>query len=190
MKAIIRILTVLSCLALSLAQDENSTVPIDPSQNNTTPVQNTTEPSNTSNATQNTTTPIQYGSSCLVDSAFCLNGALCGINGNCICPRYYFGSQCETTIAKDKRAQIKDLGMSSSGVFLICFFFLVFFPFLLYLVHHSLIYCCRPGIDDDSYCEMLKSALCCFNFECLERQIKRGNADNEANSEAAPPVAE
>ena len=28
---------------------------------------------------------------CLISPSFCLNGARCGINGNCICPRYFFG---------------------------------------------------------------------------------------------------
>ena len=28
---------------------------------------------------------------CLVSPSFCLNGARCGINGNCICPRYFYG---------------------------------------------------------------------------------------------------
>lgn len=28
---------------------------------------------------------------CLVSPSFCLNAALCGINGNCICPRHFYG---------------------------------------------------------------------------------------------------
>lgn len=28
---------------------------------------------------------------CLATPSFCQNGARCGINGNCICPRYFFG---------------------------------------------------------------------------------------------------
>jgi len=97
---------------------------------------------------------------------------MCGINGNCICPRFYYGLQCDTVITTGKRVQLRELGMNSSGVFLICFFFLVVFPFLLYILYHSLIHCCRK--DDDSYCAMLKDAFCCFgscNGDPVEKEI-------------------
>jgi len=66
-------------------------------------------------------------------NTYCQNSGKCGLNGNCICKRFYFGSQCELTIAASERATLVTEGLSSGIIFLICFLFIVVFPFLLYL---------------------------------------------------------
>jgi len=44
-------------------------------------------------------TVIDSNGDCLSTSNFCLNNARCGLNGNCICARFFYGKQCELSIA-------------------------------------------------------------------------------------------
>ena len=45
------------------------------------------------------TTVINSNGDCLSTSNFCMNNAKCGLNGNCICARFFYGKQCELSIA-------------------------------------------------------------------------------------------
>ena len=85
-------------------------------------------------------------SGCLTNSTYCLNNAKCGFNGNCICPRFFTGMQCETAMEVTIQPAIKSETLPSGILFLICFLFFTVFPFLLYLV-------------SDSECLMINSVL-------------------------------
>ena len=78
---------------------------------------------------------LAQNSGCLYDPSYCLHAdALCGINGNCICPTFYSGTRCETTYERAGMTTLKAEGISSGELFLVSFFFLVLLLLLLYIV--------------------------------------------------------
>jgi len=59
----------------------------------------------------NVTSASVLNGGCLTDLRFCLNDGKCGINGNCICPRYYYGQRCQEQIVTDKRVTFESHGI-------------------------------------------------------------------------------
>ncbi len=57
---------------------------------------------------------------------------MCGLNGNCICARFFFGRQCEQAIQVDKRVTMMEKGIGQERVFLICAMFILVLPVLAY----------------------------------------------------------
>ena len=74
-------------------------------------------------------TPPDMG--CLANSTYCQNGAACGVNGNCICQMFFTDIQCGTPIPA---VTLNANTIKSGGIFVICFMYLVPFPFILYIV--------------------------------------------------------
>lgn len=109
--------------------------------------------------TKLTTTP----SSCLDSADYCMNSGECGINGNCICKRFFYGARCESEIAKDKRSTIKEKGISSGNLFLICAMFIVVFPLALYLVFVGFMRLCNEDESSKDCGETCGDAFFCFN---------------------------
>jgi len=61
--------------------------------------------------TGNATSAQIINGGCLTDPNFCLNMARCGINGNCICPSYFYGQRCESQITQQKRVTLREMGI-------------------------------------------------------------------------------
>ena len=127
----------------------------------------------TSNLDTDTTTisKMILGGNCLVNQNFCLNGGKCGLNGNCICARFFFGGQCEQSITMDKRVTMMQRGIGQERVFLICAMFILVLPLLAYFLFS----CCLKMCDsdsDESYFKCLKDTFFCFTCCCNYRREK------------------
>lgn len=115
-----------------------------------------------------------------------MNSAHCGINGNCICPRYFYGPRCETQIPKAKQVKMREIGIGQGAVFIICFVYLVILPFLLYIMYALLMRLMSETEENRTWGETLTDAL--FLTDCFKKKnepkmefnhIKNPNVDNE-----------
>ena len=106
-----------------------------------------------------------YNGGCLIMSGYCLNGGSCGINGNCICKKFFYGTQCENTIAVDKRVTLYRDGVSQGHLFFICFAFLVLFPLLSYIFYFSCMRLCSDPESDIPWKQTFLDAFFCLQFK-------------------------
>jgi hypothetical protein len=94
-----------------------------------------------------------------------MNSARCGINGNCICPRFFLGPRCETQIAKAKQVKIREIGIGQGAVFIICFIYLVILPVILYLMYAVLMRLMSEDEENKTWGETFSDAL--FLSDCF-----------------------
>ena len=93
-----------------------------------------------------------------------MNAAKCGINGNCICPRYFYGQRCETQISSSKKVIFKEKGIGQGNVFIICFLFLVVLPLVLYAMAACLMRCLSENQEDELWADTFSDAFFCFKW--------------------------
>lgn len=117
---------------------------------------------------QNETVINLYGN-CLSTSNFCMNGGKCGLNGNCICARFFYGKQCEFNIPMAQRVTLESKGIGQERVFLICAMFILVLPFLAYLLFAFCIKMCDK--DEESCGACLGDTFFCF--PCLFKTCDR-----------------
>jgi len=120
---------------------------------------------NIRDTSNSTTTALITGDNCLTNSNFCLNGARCGLNGNCICAKFFYGSNCENSIAKDKRVTLIEKGIGQERVVLITTMFLLVLPVLAYFFTACCIKTCSE--DDESM-----ETCCADTFFCLPNCLR------------------
>ena len=121
-------------------------------------IANDTSTSSTT-VTQNTSV-INSNGDCLSTSNFCMNSGKCGLNGNCICARFFYGKQCELSIAPAQRVTFMSEGLGNERVFLICAMFIIVLPFLAYLLFSFLVKMCDP--QQESFVQCLSDTFFCF----------------------------
>ena len=93
-----------------------------------------------------------------------MNAAKCGINGNCICPRFFYGQRCETQISSTKKVIFKEKGIGQGNVFIICFLFLVVLPLVLYAMAACLMRCLSENQEDELWAHTFSDAFFCFKW--------------------------
>ena len=98
---------------------------------------------------------------------------MCGINGNCICPKYYYGQRCETQISSSRKVIFKEKGIGQGSVFIICFVFLVVFPLVLYAMAACLMRCISEDQENEEWSNTFSDAFFCFKWvKCPAKEMK------------------